>query len=112
MELLIDRLVDFTFKFMKNGYSASLYILSGVLARKTERLANKSFVPVKLTESLGLIFLLVVENPGIQPIAISKQLQLSPSTITRLIDKLEKRKTIAKPNVPFFCQAKSSISYL
>jgi DNA-binding MarR family transcriptional regulator len=40
--------------------------------------------------------MLVLEQPGIQPTAIAEQLQLQPSTITRLIEKLEEKKLVVR----------------
>jgi DNA-binding MarR family transcriptional regulator len=40
--------------------------------------------------------MLVVEEPGIQPTTLSEHLQLQPSTITRLIEKLESKKLLVR----------------
>lgn len=40
--------------------------------------------------------MLVIEEPGIQPTSISEHLQLQPSTITRLIEKLEEKKLLIR----------------
>ena len=42
--------------------------------------------------------MLVIEEPGIQPSALVKQLLLTPSTITRLIEKLEEKKLVVRTN--------------
>ena len=39
---------------------------------------------------------MVLENPGIQPGAIADEMQLTPSTITRLIEKLEEKKLVIR----------------
>ena len=39
---------------------------------------------------------MVLDNPGIQPGSIADQLQLTPSTISRLIEKLEERKLVVR----------------
>ena len=40
--------------------------------------------------------MMVIEEPGVQPMELSRQLHLTPSTITRLIEKLEKRKLVVR----------------
>lgn len=40
--------------------------------------------------------MLVIEEPGIQPTSIAEHLQLQPSTITRLIEKLEEKKLLVR----------------
>lgn len=73
-----------------------MYFASNALARKMERLALQSWKKVKLSPSHAYLLMLVLEQPGIQPGAISGQLHLSPSTITRLIEKLEEKKLLIR----------------
>ncbi|HRH61057.1 MAG TPA: MarR family winged helix-turn-helix transcriptional regulator, partial [Chitinophagaceae bacterium] len=40
----------------------------------------------------GYLLMLVIEEPGIQPGILANHLQLQPSTVTRLIEKLEEKK--------------------
>lgn len=40
--------------------------------------------------------MLAIDEPGIQPTALSEHLQLQPSTITRLIEKLEEKKLLVR----------------
>jgi DNA-binding MarR family transcriptional regulator len=40
--------------------------------------------------------MLVIGNPGLQPTEISEQLHLTPSTITRLVEKLEEKGLVAR----------------
>lgn len=70
-------------------FAQCLYFSANSLARKTEKLAQQSWSRVGLSPSHGYLLMLVIEEPGIQPTAIAEQLQLQPSTITRLIEKLE-----------------------
>lgn len=55
-------------------------------------MATESWKKVGLSPSHGYLLLAVLEEPGIQPTALAEQLQLQPSTITRLIEKLEEKK--------------------
>ena len=68
-----------------------IYFASQALARKVEKLAIACWQPVGLSPSHAYLLMLVLENPGIQPMEICQQLQLTPSTITRLTEKLESR---------------------
>jgi DNA-binding MarR family transcriptional regulator len=77
-------------------FSKCLYFTSNALARKVEKLAIESWKPVDLSPSHGYLLLLVLEEPGIQPGTIANQLQLTPSTISRLIEKLEERKLVVR----------------
>jgi DNA-binding MarR family transcriptional regulator len=77
-------------------FSKCLYFTSNALARKVEKLAIESWKPVDLSPSHGYVLLLVLEEPGIQPGTIAHQLQLTPSTISRLIEKLEERKLVVR----------------
>jgi DNA-binding MarR family transcriptional regulator len=40
--------------------------------------------------------MMVIEDPGVQPTVLSNELHLSPSTITRLIEKLEQKKLVVR----------------
>lgn len=75
-------------------FSKCLYFSANALARKTEKLALESWSKINLTPSHGYLLMLVVEQPGIQPTAIASHLQLTPSTVTRLILKLETMKLL------------------
>ena len=73
-------------------YGMCLYFTSAALARKVEKLANESWKKVSLSPSHAYLLMTVLDEPGIQPSVLSAQLHLQPSTITRLIEKLEEKK--------------------
>ena len=77
-------------------FSQCLYFSSNALARKIEKLAQESWDKVNLSPSHAYLLMLTLENPGIQPKAISEQLQLQPSTVTRLLEKLEQKKLVVR----------------
>ena len=77
-------------------YSNCLYFTSNALARKVEKLAIESWKQVNLSPSHGYLLKLVIENPGLQPGNLADELQLTPSTITRLIEKLEDKKLVVR----------------
>ena len=76
----------------ESKFCKCLYFSSNALARKIEKLALESWKPVGLSPSHGYLLMTVVEKPGIQPGLLADHLQLQPSTITRLIEKLEEKK--------------------
>ena len=77
-------------------YAQCLYFTTNALARKIEKLAIESWKTVGLSPSHAYLLLAVIEEPGIQPTGLAEQLQLQPSTITRLIQKLEDKKLIIR----------------
>jgi DNA-binding MarR family transcriptional regulator len=83
-------------KASKSRYCSCMYFASGALARKIEKLANASWEKVNISPSHGYLLLMVLEEPGIQPGALVAELLLSPSTVTRLIDKLESKKLVTR----------------
>ncbi|MBO9570801.1 MAG: winged helix-turn-helix transcriptional regulator [Chitinophagaceae bacterium] len=83
-------------KTSESKYRNCLYFTTNALARKTEKLAQQSWKKVNLSPSHGYLLMLALENPGIQPGMISDHLQLTPSTVTRLIEKLEQNKLLVR----------------
>jgi len=77
-------------------YAQCLYFTSAALARKVERLATESWKKVELSPSHAYLLIAVLEEPGIQPTTLAEHLQLQPSTITRLIEKLEEKKLVVR----------------
>ena len=55
------------------------------------KMADEAFSPTGLAASYAFLLMIVNEKPGIQPGEISCQMQLKPSTVTRLIEKMEYR---------------------
>jgi MarR family transcriptional regulator, organic hydroperoxide resistance regulator len=77
-------------------YAQCLYFTSAALARKIEKLATESWKPVGLSPSHAYLLMAVLDEPGIQPTTLAEHLQLTPSTITRLIEKLEEKKLVVR----------------
>ncbi|MBL7739020.1 MAG: MarR family transcriptional regulator [Chitinophagaceae bacterium] len=80
----------------ESKYRQCLYFTANALARKIEKLALESWSKVDLSPSHAYLLMLVIEEPGIQPTSIAEHLQLQPSTITRLIEKLEEKKLLVR----------------
>jgi len=83
-------------KTSESKFAKCLYFTTNALARKTEKLAMVSWSKVDLTPSHGYLLMMVNEVPGVQPTFIADQLQLSPSTVTRLMAKLEAKKLLVR----------------
>jgi len=74
----------------------NLFFLTSALSRTLSKEADDVFVTMGLSSSHALILLLIYEQPEIQPGQLAKKLYLNPSTITRLVQKLERRQLVEK----------------
>lgn len=83
-------------KTSDSKYCKCLYFTTNALARKVEKLAADSWKKVDLSPSHAYLLMLVLDEPGAQPGFIAEQLQLTPSTITRLVEKLEEKKLVVR----------------
>ena len=59
-------------------------------------MAQQVWKQVDLSPSHAYVLLVVLDEPGVQPSALVEQLLLTPSTITRLIEKLEEKKLVVR----------------
>lgn len=83
----------------KNGsspYCGCLYYAANALARVITRMAEDAFRPTGLSPSYAFLLLTVIKEPGIQPGALAGILMLSPSTVTRLLEKLDAKGYISR----------------
>jgi len=53
------------------------------------KMADEEFAVTRLSSSYTFLLMTVNEKPGIQPKEISDKMLLTPSTVTRLIEKME-----------------------
>ena len=72
-------------------YCGCLYYSANALGRVITKMAEEEFAITGLAPSYAFLLMGVNEKPGIQPKEISEYMQLAPSTVTRLIEKLEYR---------------------
>jgi len=75
----------------KSPYCKCLYFSSGAFARALSRLADDAFAVTGMSPSHGFILMTVANEPGIAIGDVAKVMELTPSTVTRLIEKLEHR---------------------
>src|SRR5690349_37 len=83
-------------KTSASKYAQCLYFTSAALARKVEKMAMEIWKKLDLSPSHAYLLAAVLEEPGIQPTTLAEQLQLQPSTITRLVEKLEEKKLVVR----------------
>jgi MarR family transcriptional regulator, organic hydroperoxide resistance regulator len=79
-------------------YSKCMYFSAGALARRVEKLATRAWQPVGLSPSHAYLLMMAIDEPGIQPSDLSEELLLTPSTVTRLVEKLEEKKLVIRSN--------------
>ncbi len=79
-------------------YCNCLYHSVNALSRLLTKMADEEFAVTGLTSSYALLLMSVNEKPGIQPKEISGEMQLTPSTVTRLIEKLEMKGLVERRN--------------
>ncbi len=75
----------------KSKYCGCLYYSANALARVMTRMAEEEFASTGLAPSYAFVLMTVNSQPGIQPKELSQHMQLTPSTVTRLVEKLEAR---------------------
>jgi MarR family transcriptional regulator, organic hydroperoxide resistance regulator len=80
----------------ESKYCDCLYFTAATLARKVEKLAVTIWKEVELSPSHAYVLMMVLEQPGVQPGCLAHHLQLSPSTVTRLIEKLEEKQFLQR----------------
>ena len=73
----------------EHPYCRCLFYAANALARTITRLAEEAFAPTGLAPSPAFVLMTVHRQPGVQPSEIAAIMMLSPSTVTRLVEKLE-----------------------
>jgi DNA-binding MarR family transcriptional regulator len=69
-------------------FSCCLYFTASKLARVIARLAEEEFAATGLSPTYAFLLMAVCEEPGIAQQDLAARLHLTPSTVTRLLDKL------------------------
>lgn len=83
-------------KTSESKFCSCLYFTTNALARKVEKLAVESWKKIGLAPSHAYLLKLVIDEPGMQAGLLAEQLQLTPSIITRLVEKLEEKKLVTR----------------
>lgn len=80
-------------------YCSCLYYSANALSRIMTKMADECFTVTGLTSSYAFLLMTVNGQPGIQPKEISVHMQLTPSTVTRLIEKMEHRGLLTRTHI-------------
>lgn len=73
-----------------------LFFTSNRLGRAMTKIAEEEFAPTGLTPMYGYVIRLANGSPGISQKEIAEKLSITPSTLTRFIDKLEARRLVER----------------
>jgi len=76
---------------IKSSYCRCLYYSANALARSMSRMADEAFAKTGVAPSYAFLLMAVNRKPGVQPGELAETMMLSPSTVTRLIEKMEAR---------------------
>lgn len=79
-----------------NFLDTCLFFSTNAFSRQLLKLAEVEFKPLKLSPAHASMLLMIFDTPGINPKELSRLLQLTPSTITRFIDSLAKKKLVRR----------------
>ncbi len=85
-------------------YCKCLYYSANALARIMTKMADEAFASTGLSSSYAFLLMTVNRKPGIRPKEISEHMQLTPSTITRLVEKMEHKGLIERKSVGKFTE--------
>ena len=77
-------------------YSACLLFSANALARAITAVGDAEFGRFGLSYSHAYLLCEVVDQPGVTPSELSSTLFLTPSTITRLVEKLEQKRLVRR----------------
>lgn len=80
----------------ESPFCSCLLYSANAFSRVIMRLAEKEFSPTGLSPSYAFLVMAVNKNPGVLPTKLCEILMLTPSTITRLIEKMEDQKLLER----------------
>lgn len=76
--------------------NSCLFFTTTKLARELGRMADEAFSKTGLSPSHTMVLYLINHRGGIQQKELGETLHLTPSTITRLLEKLERKELVSK----------------
>jgi len=91
-------------------YCDCLYHSANAFARLMTKMAEEEFAVTGLAPSHAFLLMTVNYKQGIQPKELSEQLQLMPSTVTRLIEKLETKGLVERKSVGKITEVSSTVA--
>lgn len=81
---------------LASRYSACLLFSANALARAITAIGDEEFGRFGICYSHAYMLCEVVAQPGVTPSELSETLCLTPSTITRLVEKLEQKRLVRR----------------
>jgi MarR family transcriptional regulator, organic hydroperoxide resistance regulator len=81
---------------ISNILNENLAFVSNSFSRYLNEIATDVFADIGLIPSEAFLLLIVNSQVDIQPKELSKKIRLAPSTVTRAIEKLERRSLISR----------------
>ena len=79
-----------------NPLECCLFFTANSLARDITRMGEEEFAGIGMTPSYAFLLTFAIESPGISQKEICEGMNLAPSTISRFIDALVRRKLLTK----------------
>ena len=86
------------------AYCKCLYFSASALAREISKIASQEFAITGLSPSYAFLLMTINARPGISPTELSEFMLLTPSTVTRLIDKMEYRGFVRRQSAGKFIE--------
>lgn len=80
----------------KNPLECCLFFTANSLARDITRMGEEEFSTIGMTPSYAFLLMLAGNSPGISQKELSKTMNMAPSTVSRFIDALARRKLLTK----------------
>lgn len=77
-------------------FNACLLFSANALSRAVTAIGDEEFGRFGLSYSHAYLLCLVVDQPGVTPTELSSALYLTPSTVTRLVEKLEQKHLVRR----------------
>jgi DNA-binding MarR family transcriptional regulator len=80
----------------QSPYCQCLHYSANALARVITKMADDAFTVTGLPPSYAFLIMSVNKNPGIHVGELSELMMLTPSTVTRLIEKMEQKQLLRR----------------
>ena len=79
-----------------NPLECCLFFTANSLARVISRMGEEEFAGIGMTPSYAFLLTLTIHSPGISQKELSECLNMAPSTVSRFVEALERRRLIRK----------------
>lgn len=79
-----------------NPLECCLFFTANSLARVITKMGEEEFASIAMTPSYAFLLTLVIESPGISQKELAENLNMAPSTVSRFVDALDKKRLLRK----------------